>query len=64
MLAIGQVLGAVVGLACHSRGDTGCVTTPVYWEVRRGSWRIPIAINLLWVVLLAGALLVVPESRE
>jgi nicotinamide riboside transporter PnuC len=28
------------------------------------SWRIPIAINLLWVVLLAGALLVVPESRE
>ncbi|RSH91556.1 hypothetical protein EHS25_009855 [Saitozyma podzolica] len=49
MLAIGQVLGAVVGLACHSRGDTG-------------SWRIPIAINLLWVVLLAGALLVVPES--
>ncbi|ORY31590.1 sugar transporter [Naematelia encephala] len=49
MLAIGQVFGACVGLSSHTRSDTG-------------SWRIPIAINLLWVVLLAGALFIIPES--
>jgi len=28
------------------------------------SWRVPIAINLVWVVLLVLALFVIPESRE
>jgi SP family sugar:H+ symporter-like MFS transporter len=49
MLAIGQVIGACVGLGCHTINNTG-------------SWRIPIAINLVWVVLLAGALFIIPES--
>ncbi|WRT66036.1 uncharacterized protein IL334_002987 [Kwoniella shivajii] len=49
MLAIGQVIGACVGLASHNKSDTS-------------SWRIPIAINLVWVVLLFGVLFIVPES--
>ncbi|ODN83974.1 hypothetical protein L202_00012 [Cryptococcus amylolentus CBS 6039] len=49
MLAIGQVIGAAVGLGTHTLGSTA-------------SWRIPVALNLLWVVLLAGVLLIVPES--
>ncbi|WWC68316.1 uncharacterized protein I206_102241 [Kwoniella pini CBS 10737] len=49
MLAIGQVIGACVGLGSHNRSDTS-------------SWRIPIAINLVWVVLLFGVLFIVPES--
>ncbi|WWC60650.1 uncharacterized protein I303_103224 [Kwoniella dejecticola CBS 10117] len=49
MLAIGQVIGACVGLGSHTRSDTS-------------SWRIPIAINLVWVVLLFGVLFIVPES--
>lgn len=51
MLAIGQVIGACVGLGTHSIESTA-------------SWRIPIAINLVWVVLLAGALFIIPESRK
>ena len=49
MLAIGQVLGACVGLGQYQKSDTS-------------SWRVPIALNLLWVVLLVGALFIVPES--
>ncbi|WWC88190.1 uncharacterized protein L201_003095 [Kwoniella dendrophila CBS 6074] len=49
MLAIGQVIGACVGLGSHNLETTA-------------SWRIPIAINLVWVVLLFGVLFIVPES--
>ncbi|WVQ85732.1 hypothetical protein IAT38_007899 [Cryptococcus sp. DSM 104549] len=49
MLAIGQVIGACVGLGTHTIESTA-------------SWRIPIALNLVWVVLLFGVLFIVPES--
>ncbi|KAK8865577.1 hypothetical protein IAR55_000721 [Kwoniella newhampshirensis] len=49
MLAIGQVIGACVGLGSHNLSNTA-------------SWRIPIGINLVWVVLLVGVLFIVPES--
>ncbi|OCF31834.1 sugar transporter [Kwoniella heveanensis BCC8398] len=49
MLAIGQVIGACVGLGSHNLSSTA-------------SWRIPVGINLVWVVLLFGVLFIVPES--
>ncbi|WVQ65249.1 uncharacterized protein L199_003422 [Kwoniella botswanensis] len=49
MLAIGQVIGACVGLGAHTLESTA-------------SWRIPVGINLVWVVLLFGVLFIVPES--
>lgn len=49
MLAIGQVIGAGVGLGTHTMSSTA-------------SWRIPVAINLVWVVLLFVVLFIVPES--
>ncbi|KAL7423478.1 hypothetical protein Q5752_001058 [Cryptotrichosporon argae] len=49
MLAIGQVIGACVGY-----GSESLLTSAAY--------RIPMGINYLWVLLIAIALLVVPES--
>ncbi|WWD18248.1 hypothetical protein CI109_102698 [Kwoniella shandongensis] len=42
-------IGACVGLGAHDLPTTA-------------SWRIPIGINLVWVVLLVGVLFIVPES--
>lgn len=64
MLAIGQVIGAAVGLGTHTIESTAYVTlTPSGIKLINRSWRIPIAINLVWVVLIAGALFIIPESR-
>jgi SP family sugar:H+ symporter-like MFS transporter len=65
MLAIGQVIGAAVGLGTHTIESTAYVPlTPTGIKLIHRSWRIPIAINLVWVVLIAGALFIIPESRR
>ncbi|TIA89553.1 hypothetical protein E3P99_01987 [Wallemia hederae] len=49
LLALGQVIGAGVGLGVHDRPDTG-------------AWRIPTTLNLMFVVLIILGQLIIPES--
>lgn len=49
MLALGQIIGAGVGLGTSERTDTG-------------SYRIPICVNLVFVVILLISLFILPES--
>ncbi|KAK6462855.1 glucose transporter/sensor [Scheffersomyces coipomensis] len=48
-ITLGLLLAAVVNQACHARTDSG-------------SYRIPIAIQFLWALILGGGLLLLPET--